>query len=119
MTWALFCWACDWADWACVLSLTKNRRDVHQIDVYNAFLHGDLEEEIYMRLPPGFQASDSFKVCRLCKSMYGLKQSPRCWFAKLSTSLQEYGFEQNKLDYSLFTLDKNDRIFVYWCMLTI
>ena len=94
----------------------KNNWDVHQMDVYNAFLHGDLEEEIYMKLPPGFKASDPAKVCRLRKSLYGLKQSPRCWFSKLSTSLKEYGFEQNLLDYSLFTLDKDGaqlRVLVY------
>lgn len=85
----------------------KNNWDVHQMDVYNAFLHGDLEEELYMKLPPGFKASDPNKVCRLRKSIYGLKQSPRCWFAKLSTALKEFGFEQNLSYYSLFTMDKN------------
>lgn len=60
------------------------RWDVHQMDVHNAFLHGDLEEEIYMQLPPGFKTEDPSKVCRLRKSLYGLKQSPRCWFSKLS-----------------------------------
>lgn len=77
------------------------------MDVHNAFLHGDLEEEIYMKLPPGFKASNSEKVCRLRKSIYGLKQSPQCWFAKLTTALKEYGFEQNLSDYSLFTMDKD------------
>lgn len=60
------------------------RWEIHQMDVHNAFLHGDLEEEIYMQLPPGFKSSDSSKVCRIRKSLYGLKQSPWCWLAKLS-----------------------------------
>ena len=80
------------------------RWEVHQMDVQNAILHGDLEEEIYMELPPGFRSSDPSKVCRLRKSLYGLKQSPRCWFSKLSTTLLAFGFTQSYEDYSLFSL---------------
>ncbi|XP_074288108.1 uncharacterized protein LOC141613272 [Silene latifolia] len=77
--------------------------ELHQMDVHNAFLHGDLDEEVYMKLPPGFGNGKEGKVCRLCKSLYGLRQAPRCWFAKLATALRRYGFTQSYSDYSLFS----------------
>lgn len=78
--------------------------EIHQMDVHNAFLHGELEEEVYMKLPPYFAASDKSKVYKLRKALYGLRQAPRCWFSKLTTALKWYNFIQNKPDYSLFTL---------------
>lgn len=86
------------------------------MDVHNVFLHGDLQEEVYMRMPPGFTHSDSSKVCRLRKSIYGLRQAPRCWFTKLSSALEKFGFVQSYSDYSLFTYSKGGvevRVLVY------
>lgn len=84
------------------IAATKNWL-VDQMDVSNAFLHGDLDEEIYMRLPPGFKASDPRMVCRLKKSLYGLRQAPRCWYSKLTTTLEEFGFSHDYADHSLFS----------------
>ncbi|PKI31327.1 hypothetical protein CRG98_048282 [Punica granatum] len=78
---------------------------IRQLDVKNAFLHGYLTEEVYMAQPPGFV--DPFypdHVYRLCRSLYGLKQTPRAWFQRLSTYLQLLGFSDSKADSSLFIL---------------
>lgn len=96
--------------------IAVNKWEVYQMDVHNAFLHGGLEEEVYMKIPQGFRHSNPTKVCRLHKSLYGLKQAPRCWFAKLSTSLKDYGFSQSYKDYSLFIYTKDAtemRVLVY------
>lgn len=76
---------------------------MRQLDVQNAFLHGDLLEDVFMVQPPGFINSQyPDHVCKLRKSLYGLKQSPRAWYMKLSAFLQDYGFITSKTDTSLF-----------------
>lgn len=81
----------------------KNMK-VHQMDVHNAFLHGDLSKEVYMNVPPCFKNTNPNIVCKLKNSLYGLKHAIRCWFVKLITTLNNYGFVQSYLDYSLFGL---------------
>ena len=68
---------------------------LRQYDIKNAFLHGDLKEEIYMNIPPGYRNDqNSGQVCRLKKALYGLKQSPRAWFGKFTTAMKEIGYKQ-------------------------
>nr|CAD1821673.1 unnamed protein product [Ananas comosus var. bracteatus] len=76
---------------------------LHQLDIKNAFLHGDLQEEVYIEQPPGFVAQRELgRVCRLRKSLYGLKQSPRAWFGRFSEVVQEFGMKKSKCDHSVF-----------------
>ena len=61
-----------------ILSVAAQRDyEIHQVDIKTAFLNGDLEEEVYVTQPPGFENGDSRIVCKLNKALYGLKQSPR------------------------------------------
>ena len=72
-----------------ILSIAVSRGwSLRQVDVQNAFLHDDIQEEVYMYHPPGYVDKDfPHRVCRLQKSLYELKQSPRAWYLKLSSKL--------------------------------
>lgn len=75
---------------------------LHPLDIKNAFLHGDLEEEIYMKQPPGFVAQgESGLVCKLRCYLYDLKQSPQAWFGKFSFVVQAFGMKRSEADYSV------------------
>ncbi|GJX27681.1 ribonuclease H-like domain-containing protein [Tanacetum coccineum] len=87
-----------------VLSLaTSLHWPIHQLDVKNAFLHGDLSETIYMHQPPGFRDSvHPDYVCLLQWSLYGLKYAPKAWFQRFASYITRDGFQHSRCDYSLF-----------------
>ena len=85
--------------------------DLHELDIKNVFLHGDLKEEVYMEQPPGCVAQGEIrKVCHLHKSLFGLKQSPRAWFGKFSQTIEEFGMQKSKSDYSVFYRNSSSSI---------
>ncbi|GJW25776.1 ribonuclease H-like domain-containing protein [Tanacetum coccineum] len=87
-----------------VLSLSVSRNwPIHQLDVKNVFLHGQLFETVYMHQPPGFVDSSKLDyVCHLQKSLYGLKQAHRAWFQRFASFATRIGFHHSKTDASLF-----------------
>ena len=76
---------------------------LHQLDIKNAFLHGDLEEEIYMKQSPGFVAQvETNLVFKLKKSLCDLKQSPQALFGRFSKVVWDFGMQQSEVDHSIF-----------------
>lgn len=72
-----------------------------RFDIKIAFLNGELDEMIYMKQPPGYQDGTD-RVCKLNRSLYGLKQSPRCWNKKFKDCLNKYGLKNSDADPCLF-----------------
>ena len=87
-----------------LLSVAVSRSwPLYQLDIKNAFLHGDLKEEVRMDQSPGYVVAGSeHLVCRLQKALYGLKQSPRAWFDRFSAVVLGYGFQRSTSDHSVF-----------------
>jgi hypothetical protein len=86
---------------------------LHQMDVKSAFLNGVLEEEVYVRKPPGFESEKyPHRVYKLRKALYGLKQAPRAWYGRLRGFLFERDFEMGKVDQTLFLLRQGRDILI-------
>ena len=82
---------------------TQRGLELHHVDVATAFLNGTLQEEVYMKQPKGYEKEgEGHLVCKLRKSIYGLKQSPRCWNTALDSYLKEMGFSQSKSDFCIY-----------------
>jgi hypothetical protein len=78
---------------AIIAMATTKGWSLHQMDVKNVFLHGDLQEEVYMEQPPSYvYQTHPNLVCRLKKALYGLKQAPRVWSDKIGQYFVTSGF---------------------------
>ena len=84
---------------------------LHQFNVKNVFLHGELQEEVYMEAPPGFTSEFSQNEgCRLRKALYGLKQSPRAWFGRFTSLMRRFGNKQSNSNHTLFLKRRGGKI---------
>ena len=79
-------------------------------DVKNVFLHGDLEEEIYMDILSRYIETSGKAVCKLQRTLYGLKQSLWAWFGRLSLAMRKYGFQQSNSNHTLFLKCRQGKI---------
>ena len=96
-----------------LLSLAANLDwPLQQFAMKNSFLHSELSEEVYMDLPPGCMVSKKQcqKVCKLKKSLYVLKQSPRAWFGRFTKSMRDFGYHQSNSDHTLFLKKQHGKI---------
>lgn len=95
-----------------ILSIAAQQNfKVKQFYIKTAFLYGELEEEVFMKQPVGFD-DGSGKVCRLIKSIYGLKQASRCWNIKFKSFIEEFGFKACESDPCVFISEKNGDIVI-------
>ena len=77
--------------------------ELHQMDVKTTFLNGDLEEEVYMKQPEGFITNgNDHIVCKLKKSIYGLKQASRQWYLKFHDVISSFDFIENVMDQCIY-----------------
>ena len=97
-----------------LLSLVaEHKLELHHLDVKTAFLNGELEENIYMCQPPGYEEDGPGTFCHLRKSLYGLRQAPRAWHTRLKQELEEAGYQASEADPGLFVLrNKTHTVYV-------
>ena len=85
---------------------------VYQMDVCNAFLNGEIDEEMYMTLPSNCNLPEN-KICKLNRAIYGLKKAPKLWYQRFDEYMMENGFKKSKNDYCLYTkFEGKDKLYV-------
>ena len=86
---------------------------IHMMDVITAFLNSPLQEEVYIRAPPGFPLAKG-KVLRLLRALYGLRQASRAWYLKLTSELRKQGWRTSRWDECVFIHDKVQVVLLVW-----
>ena len=91
---------------------SKNIKD-YQMDVKSAFLNGEIEDEVYMEKPDGFQVQEAENyVYRLKKDLYGLKQAPRAWYSRLDKYLRQQGYIKGNIDINLYIKEEHGSLII-------
>ncbi|CAL8109306.1 unnamed protein product [Prunus armeniaca] len=94
-----------------LLSLAANLDwPLHQFDVKNVFLHGELTREVYMDIPPRYNTTKTGTICKLRKALYGLKQSPHAWFGRFTMAMKNNGFRHSISNHTLFLKHQKGKV---------
>ena len=94
-------------------AVAANNTELHQLDIKTAFLNGTIEEDIYLQQPPGYTEGPNNLACHLRRALYGLRQAPRQWHARLKQELEAIGFVESEADPGLFIYHgKEDTIYL-------
>jgi transposase InsO family protein len=80
--------------------------ELHQLDFKTAFLNGELEEDVYVQQPPGYEEGNGKMACHLRRALYGLRQAPRTWHERLKKELEKVGFTPSEADPGLFIANR-------------
>ncbi|KAK8930635.1 hypothetical protein KSP39_PZI017057 [Platanthera zijinensis] len=95
----------------------KNNYPIYQLDVKSAFLNGEIDEEIYVQQPEGFEVQEAkTKVYKLKKALYGLKQSPRAWNSKIDVTLSKLGFKKTAYEPALYSRHTQEATYITLCI---
>lgn len=96
------------------LSSCYRQWPIYQLNIKNVFLHGELQEDIYLEQSSSFVAQEeSILVYKLLRSLYDLKQSPRAWFGRFSSIIQEFGLIRCESDHSVFQRHTSSKQCIY------
>ncbi|GKV28744.1 hypothetical protein SLEP1_g37756 [Rubroshorea leprosula] len=91
----------------------QNSWPLYQLDVKSAFLHGDLDEEVFIHQPPGYvKAGNEHKVYKLKRALYGLKQAPRAWYSRIESYFLKEGFEKCPYEHTLFIKSEDGKMLI-------